>query len=110
MKQFVKMDKSFFSVMKKEIAKKFVCCTIRGMFMKYMQILNKTQITFHCEQMSHNAVFLDKRGINKYSGHYTVNSKSRKSSVKNRYITSRVFFVVIEPYIFYISAEETNYQ
>ena len=41
-----------------------------------MQVLNKTQIIFHCEQILHIFDFLDKREIRKYSEHCTVYSKS----------------------------------
>ena len=41
-----------------------------------MQVLNKTEIMFRCEQIPHIFDFLDKREIRKYSEHYTVYSKS----------------------------------
>jgi hypothetical protein len=64
-----------------------------------MQDFNGTQITFDWEQIPHDVDFLAKREIKKYSKHYTVNYKSWKSSVKNRYIIGRVVFVVIKPYV-----------
>ena len=41
-----------------------------------MQVLNKTQRMFCCEQIPHMFDFLDKREIGKKSEHYTVYSKS----------------------------------
>jgi hypothetical protein len=64
---------------------------------------------FRWEQIPHNIDILGKRDIKNYSEHYTVNSKSWKPSVKNRYVISEVFFVVIEAYIFQIVDRKPNY-